>query len=56
MALEGEKGLPWREEKKIHLLINFPITSRMALSDGAPGPQRNGPGLHSLRGLFSDLV
>lgn len=45
----GEKG-------KVYLLINFSITSRLALSDGALFLHRNVPALYLLRVLISDLV
>lgn len=57
MTVRGEKKSFPGEKKKVHLLINFSITSRMALFNGALFPQRNGPGLYLLlRGLVLDLV
>lgn len=42
--------------KSLPFLINFSITSRLALSDGALFLQRNVPALYLLRVLISDLV
>ena len=53
---EEEGEFPWRDGKKVYLLINFSITSRLALSDGALFLQRNVPALYLLRVLISDLV
>ena len=53
---EEERAFPWRDGKKVYLLINFSITSRLALSDAALFLQRNVPALYLLRVLISDLV
>ena len=53
---EEEGAFPWRDGKKVYLLINFSITSRLALSDAALFLQRNVAALYLLRVLISDLV